>query len=99
MITNKNGSEQITVNRKCLRKMETSYRVSPVVIWNTVKFTVFLDNDVAEATSSLPNGMKEISAVTVSYFGVEMVLRNKDENIWVSYDYLTASFETGTSSI
>ncbi|KAL5254447.1 hypothetical protein ACHWQZ_G014030 [Mnemiopsis leidyi] len=90
------SAEQITVNRKCLRKMETSYRVSPVVIWNTAKFTVFLDNDVAEATSSLPNGMKEISAVTVSYFGVEMVLRNKDENIWVSYDYLTASFETGS---
>ena len=95
-ITNCNYlSEHITVNRKCLRKLETSHRASPVVIWNSANFTVFLDNNVDETISTLSDSMKEISAVTVSYFGVEMVLNNDSGNLWVSFDHLSGSFATG----
>ena len=83
------------MNTKCVKTLETNHNSSLVVLWNSSKMSILYGTNIIKTISSLPESMSEISAVTVSYFGTELVLRDENDSKWFSYNHLTESFSSG----
>lgn len=88
-------SDDIAVNTKCITRLETRYLATPAVIWNKSKMAIYHEGQISSTVTKLPDEMTRISAVSVSYFGVEAVLRNATDSMWFAYDNNTNAFING----
>ncbi|XP_063681842.1 cation channel sperm-associated auxiliary subunit delta-like [Bolinopsis microptera] len=89
-------AEHITVNTKCMSSLESNHNSSLVVLWNSANMSILYETNIVKTISSLPESMTDISAVTVSYFGIELIAKDQSDCMWFTYNYETESLASGT---
>ena len=83
------------MNTKCMSSLESNHNSSSAVLWNSAKMSILYETNILKTLSSLPESMTDISAVTVSYFGIELIARNQSDCMWFAYNYENESLASG----